>query len=153
AGPQEGTITVEGSTNEENKGKNLFYTDFHPTAEGIAPPNLRVTGGTRQIIFPIATPGDMTRLRIGAHYRARDAKDGFDVLASFDGGKTWKPVGRLDGPRAGFSKYFTFTDIPAGTTAALVKFAGQQRNTTLIFDLRISADYREPHGGFAPVKV
>jgi hypothetical protein len=51
------------------------------------------------------------------------------------------------------SKALTLSDVPPGSQAALVKFAGKQRNTTLIFDLRIDADYREPHGGQAPVKV
>ena len=34
-----------------------------------------------------------------------------------------------------------------------MRFSGQQYNTTGIFDLRSSADYREPAGAFAPVKV
>jgi hypothetical protein len=34
-----------------------------------------------------------------------------------------------------------------------VKLVGTQRNTLVLFDLRISADYAEPHGGTAPVKV
>jgi hypothetical protein len=153
AGPSEGTITINPNTNPENKGKNLFYTDFHPTVDSMEGPNLRVTGGLGQITFPIETPGDMTRLRIGAHYRARDARDGFAVETSFDNGKTWRPVGTLEGPYAGNSKYFVFSDVPANSRAALVRLSGTQRNTTLILDLRIDADYREPHGGFAPVKV
>jgi hypothetical protein len=51
------------------------------------------------------------------------------------------------------SKALALNDLPANSKAALVKFAGKQRNTTLIFDLRIDADYNEPHGGTAPVKV
>jgi hypothetical protein len=154
AGPQEGTVTVEGSTRLENKGKNLLYTDFHPTAKGIAEgSNIKLAGGEGEIIFPVETPGDITRLRVGAHYRARDARDGWDVSASFDGGKTWRAVGKLEGPYAGMSKAIALNDVPAGSRAALVRFAGKQRNTTLIFDLRIDADYREPRGGQAPVKV
>src|SRR5207244_3443702 len=78
AGAPEGTITVEGSTNPKVKGKQLLTEDFHPTIEGVAgaPPTL--TGGKGQITFPIATPGDMVRLRFGGHYRARDAQDGWD---------------------------------------------------------------------------
>jgi len=34
-----------------------------------------------------------------------------------------------------------------------VKLAGRQRNTACIFDLRFDVDYREPHGGFRPVKI
>ena len=35
----------------------------------------------------------------------------------------------------------------------VVRFAGTQRNTTMLYNLRIDADYREPAGGFRPVKV
>ena len=36
--------------------------------------NLRITGGTGDATFNIATPGDMTRLRLSAVWRARDAQ-------------------------------------------------------------------------------
>jgi hypothetical protein len=154
AGPQEGTITVEGSTNPEAKGKQLLYTDFHPTSEGLEGSAIRVgSTGNGSITFPIATPAEMVRLRFGCHYRARDAKDGWDMQVSFDGGKTFKTVDRAAGPFKGNCKYVTVSDIPAGTKEAVVKFSGQQRNTTCIFDFRIDADYREPSGGFAPVKI
>ena len=154
AGPQEGTITVEGSTNPEAKGKQLLYTDFHPTSEGLEGSAIRVgSTGNGSITFPIATPAEMVRLRFGCHYRARDAKDGWDMQVSFDGGKTFKTVDRAAGPFKGNCKYVTVSDIPAGTKEAVVKFSGQQRNTTCIFDFRIDADYKEPSGGFAPVKI
>jgi hypothetical protein len=35
----------------------------------------------------------------------------------------------------------------------MVRYAGLQRNTVCTFDFRIDADYREPHGGFRPVKI
>jgi hypothetical protein len=154
AGPQEGTITVQGSMQKSAAGKNLLYTDFHPTAEGMKafPPFL--AGAKGRITFPVATPGDLTRLRIGVHYRARDARDGFDVAASFDAGRTWRPVGQLAGPTgSGHSQDLVFEDIPPRTRAALVRFAGKQVNTTGLQDLRIDADYAEPRGGFAPVRV
>ena len=44
-------------------------------------------------------------MRISAHYRARDAKDNFDVQVSFDEGKTFKSVGKLEGPFRGMTKY------------------------------------------------
>ena len=34
-----------------------------------------------------------------------------------------------------------------------MRYAGTQRNTTCLFDFRIDADYREPRGGFRPVRV
>jgi hypothetical protein len=153
AGPAEGTITIEGSTNLAAKGKQLLYTDFQPQSEGLKDGPMRLAGGQGQLTFPIATPGDMTRLRFGCHYRARDAKDGWDLQVSFDGGKTFKSVDRAAGPTAGSCKYVTFGDVPAGTRQALVRFAGSQRNTTCLFDYRIDADYKEPHGGFRPVRV
>lgn len=153
AGPAEGTITIEGSTNPKSKGKNLLLTAFHPQITGVKEGPLFLAGGKGQITFPIATPGDMTRLRIGCFYRARDKRDGWDVQASFDNGQTFTSIGRLEGPYPGNSKYLVFQDLPKGTRSALVRFAGVQANTTGIFDLRLDADYAEPAGGFAPVKV
>lgn len=45
------------------------------------------------------------------------------------------------------------SDAPAGARSALVRFSGTRRNTAMLFNVRIDADYREPHGGFRPVKV
>jgi hypothetical protein len=153
AGPQEGTVTVQGSTDPAAKGKNLLLADFHPTIEGFKDHPLFLKGAKGSITLPVTTPGDMTRVRVGAHYRARGPKDAFDVEASFDDGKTWRPVGKLEGPTPGGSKYFVLTDVPKGARAALVRLAGRQSNTLGLFDLRLDADYAQPHGGFAPVKV
>ncbi|KPJ72231.1 MAG: hypothetical protein AMS14_08220 [Planctomycetes bacterium DG_20] len=50
--------------------------------------------------------------------------------------------------------YVTVGDVPPGARKALVRFQStRQRNTLCIFDLRIDADYKEPLGGFRPVKV
>jgi hypothetical protein len=46
-----------------------------------------------------------------------------------------------------------FSDVPAGVRQALVRYAGTSRNITSIFNFRIDADYREPLGGFQPVRV
>ncbi len=154
AGPPEGTVTVEGCTDPAAKGKQLVYTDFHPRVDGLGPPNLFIgPSGRGSITFPVATPGDLVRLRFGAHYRARDARDGLDYQVSFDGGTTWRTVGRASGPTAGDCKYVVVGDVPAGTRRALVRYAGTSRNATGIFDFRIDVDYREPAGGFRPVKV
>ena len=109
--------------------------------------------GKGSITFPIATPGEMTRLRVNAFYRARDKRDGYDVEVSFDGGKTFKPVWKLGGPIPATTRYFTIADVPAGTREAQLRFNGHTVNTTMFFGLRIDADYRQPHGGFRPVKI
>jgi hypothetical protein len=153
AGPPEGTVTVEGSTDVAMKGKQLVYTDFHPTVDGLEKNLFVGPSGKGSIAFPVETPGDMVRLRFGAHYRARDAKDGIDYQVSFDGGRSWKTVDRAAGPTPGDCKYVTFADVPAVTRKALVRFAATSRNATGLFNFRIDADYREPRGGFRPVRV
>jgi len=152
AGPQEGTITVQG--NMEGPGSALFIGDFHPTVEGCDVKRFAVGGtGHGTAILPVTTPGDITRVRLGVHWRARDPKDGYEVLASFDGGKAWKSIGKLDLAQPAKSTYLVFKDVPAGVRDAQIKFEGTQRNTTCIFDLRIDVDYKEPAGGFRPVQV
>jgi hypothetical protein len=148
------TVTIEGTTDPKNKGKQLHYMDFHPTRKNIRKDGLLVlTAGSGEITFPVETPGDMTRIRIGVYYRARDPRDAWDVAVSIDDGKTFKSVGRCEGPTRNHGKYFVFADVPPGTRNAQVRFSGTQRNTTMIYQTRIDADYREPRGGFRPVKV
>ncbi len=153
AGPPEGTITVEGATNLKGHGKQLVYSDFHPQIDGFEPNLFIGPGGKGSLTFPVATPGDLVRLRFGAHYRARDQRDGLDYQVSFDAGKTWQTVARAEGPTPGDCKYVVFTDVPPGTRQALVRYAGTNRSATGLLNFRIDADYREPHGGFRPVKV
>ncbi|MEA2707571.1 MAG: hypothetical protein QOF78_172 [Phycisphaerales bacterium] len=157
AGPQEGTVTIEGSTNVDDAKKNqqLTIADFKPVLNGVDE-RLRMTSGTGDATFNLTTPGEMKRLRISAGWRARDAaKDGWEVQVSYDGGKTFSAIenGKLQGGTKGESRYVIASDVPAGTRAAQVRLAGKQSNTTLLFDLRIDADYTEPAGGFKPVKI
>jgi hypothetical protein len=154
AGPQEGTITTYGSTDTEAAKKNsqLTIADFHPVLNGFAD-NLQMTAATGDATFNLTTPGEMTRVRVSAAYRARDAKDGFDVQMSYDGGKTFKTAQHLDGGTKGASSYVVINDVPAGTKQAQMRLAGMQNNTTLVFDLRIDADYKEAAAGFTPVKI
>jgi hypothetical protein len=153
AGAQEGTIVIEGSTNPAAaKGKQLAYSDFHPVVNGLKDPSLMMTAGSGDVTFPVEAPGELTRIRIGCFYRARDAADGWDVQVSYDDGKTFASAGTLAGPAQGMSSYFTAV-APAGKRTARVRFVGKQRNTTCLFGVRISADYLEPRGGFAPLRV
>jgi hypothetical protein len=153
SGPPEGTVTVECAAEPRHRGKQLGPADFHARLEGVGENQFRLEGGKGSFAFPIETPGDMVRLRFGCHYRARDARDGWDLQASFDGGKTFRSAGRCEGPTPGSCKYVAIEDVPPGTRAALVRWSGTQRNTTCAFSVRIDADYRQPAGGFRPVKV
>jgi hypothetical protein len=127
--------------------------DYHPVLDGLKESTLRTDTGAGSATYAIETPGDMARVRMNMHYRARDAKDGYEVQMSFDDGKTFKKVEDYAGPSKASSKYFTCSDVPAGTKKALVKLIARQRNTVCVFDMRIDADYKEPAGGFRPVKV
>lgn len=153
AGPAESTITVEGSLSAGAKGKQILATDFHPQINGFEENYFIGASGKGDITFPLTTPGDMSRLRFGAHYRARDAKDGLDYQVSCDGGKSWKTVSRASGPTAGDCHYISYSEIPPGTREALVRYSGTSRNATGLLNFRIDADYREPMGGMRPVKV
>jgi hypothetical protein len=153
AGPREGTVTIEGSTQGGKQGKQLTPMDFHPVLKEIEEQFFRVKKDGASVTFPIATPGEMTRLRAGGHYRLRDERDQWDLQVSFDGGQSFKTVDTQTGPYQGICKYVTLTEIPSGTKAAQVRWVGRERNTTCLFLLRIDADYRHPHGGFAPVRI
>jgi hypothetical protein len=153
-GAQEQTITVEAGATLSNRGKQLVFTDFHPTLVGMKDDALRLSGGQGSITFPIHAPGDVVRIRFGCNYRARDAKDGWDLQVSLDGGATFATVGRAEGPTGiGFSKYVVLDHIPAGTRDVLVRYSGQQVNTTMISGFRIDADYRPAAAGFLPMRI
>ncbi len=153
AGPQEGTITLEGSTDLQNKSKQLVFTDFHPAAENLEAVSIRPKGREGSITFPVHTPGDIVRLRLHTFYRARDAKDAWEVQVSFDGGKTFRSVDNLTGPFKMMGKSTVVAEVPRGTRDALIRYVGTQVNTLAVLNFRIDADYAEPRGGFRPVKV
>lgn len=151
-GAQEGTITLEGSMYPENKEKQLTIEDFHPVLEGLKPANLR-PDGQGQAVLIIATPADMTRLRMSLNYRARDARDSYNVEVSFDEGTTFKPLGKAQGPTTGNTVHFVFSEVPAGSKSAQIRLVAKQVNTTMVFAMRIDADYKQPNAGFRPVKI
>lgn len=137
-GAAEGTITINGKT--DGDAGNLTLQDFHPTREDAT------------LTLPVATPGDITRIRSSASYQCTTDKQAFLVQASFDEGRTFVDIGKFDGAGRGNSRYLVFDQIPRGVRAAQVRLMPQGGKPAL-WDLRIDADYREPQGGFAPVKV
>jgi hypothetical protein len=155
AGPHESTVTIQGSSTGNGAGRQIQPFDFRPQYDGVRPEYLRDEryGKPGSVTFPISTPGDMTRLRFGMHYRCRDARDQWEMQVSFDEGQTFRTVETVTGPTQGSCHYLTVGDVPPKTTNARVRFVGAQRNTTAIFSLRIDADYRLPSGGFHPVKI
>ena len=155
AGPQESTVTIEGSANPANRGKQLVYGDFHPQMRNLQD-HLMIdpTKADGELSYVVETPGEMTRLSISTHYRARDKRGGWDVQVSLDGGKVFRSVSRCEGGTPFFGNYVEVTDIPPGTKSAVVRWLGTTgHNATKIFNHRIDADYRPPHAGFRPVKI
>ena len=153
AGPAEGRVTLEGCTQNDPQGGQVAPLDFHPVLDRVAPRNFALQADGGSVTFPVATPGEMTRLQFSGHCRLRDARDSWDMQVSFDGGKTFQSVKTQTGPCQGVCAYVEVSEIPPGTRQAQVRWVGTVRNTTCLFLVRIDADYRQPHGGFAPVKV
>ena len=156
AGPQEGTITIEGSADPANKGKQLVYTDFHPVVNNLREKGLLVDMkvGKGDVTYTVDAPGDMTRLNVLTHYRARSKRGGWEVTVSFDGGKTFRKVVSCPGPTPFHGKYAVVDDVPPGTRSARVRWAGvADRNATMLLNHRIDADYKLPGAGFRPVRV
>jgi len=155
-GAAENTITYEGCLDpaEAANRKVVSAMAFKPKLTDIDPTLLRVGGsGTGEAVWTLDAPGDITRVRYNAHWRARDPKDGFEVQLSFDDGKNWKKVDDFGHANPAETKYATYADIPAGTKRVLFKQIFRQRNTTCVFDQAFNVDYKEANGGFSPVKI
>ena len=153
-GTQEGTITINPSTNPDMKGKNAYYTDFHPDLKNVADPKSARSGrvGGNYFSDPYAGRDQPTPCR-----RCIIALAILRTAGTFRHPSMAARAGRMSDNwkvrTAASANILSAIPCPRGSHDALVRFSGTQRNTTLILDLRIDADYHEPHGGFAPVKV
>jgi hypothetical protein len=148
-GPQEGTATYEGSMAADT-GKQVCHMAYHPQLSGLAADMLR---GTGDAVYTLNAPGDILRLRMNCGYRARDAKDKYDVSVACGNESDFKPVETLNGPTSGNTKYFTYGSVPSGTRQLRVKLSGKEVMGTCMFGMRMDADYKQPNGGFMPVKI
>ena len=154
AGPRESTITVEANNMLDHKGKQVVYTDFHPTIQNLRE-DLMVTGKEGSMTVPVAVPagGAMTRLRICPVYRTESNNDSWKVDVSFDEGKTYKSAGDTPTQAGGRQNYLIVTDVPKDAAKALVRFTGKSTAGNTLRSFRIDADYTTPTFGFRPVKV
>jgi hypothetical protein len=153
AGPAEGTITVEANTKLDHQGKQVSYTEFHPVVKGMKATQVAPEGKDGEITFPIQTPADMIRLRFGGHYQTWSDKDTWEYQVSFDDGKTFKSIAVAPPQERGRTFWVSVNEIPAGTRKALVKYVARKVSETVLWSVRIDADYKEPNGGLAPLKV
>jgi hypothetical protein len=156
-GPHEGTVTVEGACSPETaQGKNVSYKDFQPVVNNLGEAGLIVDEkkGTGDITYKVDAPADINWLTIMTHYRARDARGGWDVQLSYDDGKTFASVIKCPGPTPASGRFVEVKDVPAGVKTVYVKWVGTSGgNAAMLFNTRIDTHYRLPAGGFRPVKV
>jgi hypothetical protein len=156
AGAQESTISIQANSMlKAHAGKQVEYTDFHPELVNMVPDRLKVKDDAREgsVTVPIATPGDMRRLRVAAHYRTWGDEDTWDIQASFDDGKTFVKVGDGPGQKFGRTVYHVYDKVPAGTRSALVRYVGKRATANMLWSFRIDADYQDPRIAFRPIKV
>jgi hypothetical protein len=102
------------------------------------------TGGTGRMTVPIEVPGDLVSLRLSAQIRARSDKDLIKLLASTDGGKSWRALGQIAGPTAGTTRHFQFDRWPSKTRNVLLRYEMTGNNTVGVLSTRIDADHRDP---------
>jgi hypothetical protein len=155
-GAQEGTVTMEASMSPDNAAKHgvLSHMDFHPKLNDVSPINLQVGAtGIGEATYTLGSPGDIARVRMNLHYRARGEKDSIGIEMSFDGGKTFNKVDTLCQAQPASSRYLTYSGVPAGSREVIIKETFKQQNVVCVFDQRVDVDYKQPHGGFRPVKI
>ena len=100
-------------------------------------------------------PGDLVSLGFSAQVRARSEKDRVRIVASTDGGKTWRTVAVMNGPTQGRTGHFRVNDWPRGTRKVLLRFELTGNNTAGVQSFRVDADYRDPLASttFRPFRV
>ena len=136
--------------------RQLVYTDFHPVMNDLREKLLLVDmrRGTGDVTYTLDAPGDITRMNVLTHYRARSKRGGWKVQVSFDDGKSFKTVADCPGPTVFHGNYTVIRDVPPKTRSVKVRLLGTAGgNATCLFNQRIDADYKLPGGGFRPVKV
>ncbi len=101
-------------------------------------------GGTGRMTVPVDVPGDLVSLGFSAQIRARSEKDLVHIVASSDGGKTWRTIADMRGPTQGRTGHFRVGDWPRGTRHALLRFELSGNNTAGVQSFRVDADYRDP---------
>jgi hypothetical protein len=101
-------------------------------------------GGTGLMTVPVEVPGDLVSLGFSVQVRARSERDRVRVIASSNGGKTWREVAVMNGPTQGRTGHFRVGEWPKGTRKVLLRFELTGNNTAGVQSFRVDADYRDP---------
>lgn len=151
AGRQESTITAESAFKADAGGKQVTHKDLQVKLDNVDEKLSVKNNGT--VTVPVATPGEITRVRFGGAYRAWGDTDKIDLEISFDGGKTFKKVAEGAAQKGGCTVYTTVKDVPPGTKAVQARYVGTSKAGLQLGSFRVDADYKDPNFGFRPVKV
>jgi hypothetical protein len=101
-------------------------------------------GGTGLMTVPVEVPGDLVSLGFSAQIRARSEKDRVRIVASTNGGRTWREVAIMNGPTQGCTGHFRVDTWPKGTRKLFLRFELTGNNTAGVQSFRVDADYRDP---------
>jgi hypothetical protein len=152
--PALATRTIEASLRRANP-HNAGFLDFHPAVVNLEGDGqlFRNRQGPGTLTFPVDVPGPIRAIRFGGSFRARGPEDVVRLLASDDGGATWKLAATIPGPFTGMTRFTTFDRLASGARRALVRYAFDGTADVGMFVYRIDVDYIDPGAGTRPVKV
>jgi hypothetical protein len=110
--------------------------------------------GPSELVLRATAPRDIKHIHMASTMHIRKPDRHMTASVSFDGGKTWKEIGRQGYTKDRFVDYRTSDetrDIPAGTRDVLLRYAFNGDGTGL---LNVTAHVRyQPAGRFSPVDV
>jgi len=137
--------------------KNMASAAKHPGYLGVLYPQKAKEEAS--VVFRMDAPGDLTKVTYGGQFYHRGAGT-FDLLHSFDEGKTWSKTWTL---RGGEDKkpwdviHYETADAPAGARSALLKYTivapGAEPGCCSIYAVRMEANYKPADTAFKPLEV
>ena len=154
AGPQEGTITIEGTSLENAKGKNVSLPDYHPILKNVGLPHFSASRapGPRPLFRFHARRGH-DPLAVGRFLPASRQGGPLERLRLIRRGPDFQKARRIRGPMPGRVQVHHLFGHSFGHPNGPGPFQRRTAEHLLPVLARIDADYREPHGGFRPVKL
>ncbi|MCK4297934.1 MAG: hypothetical protein KAX80_00290, partial [Planctomycetes bacterium] len=115
--------------------------------------------GTGNIVYEVASPGEMTELTYGGRFYNRAPKSSIALEHSTDEGKTWTEQWVLTDTEPPWDVvHFETVKLPAGTRRVLVRYtltssAAGAYSGCSVYSVRMTVNYRPPEAGFEPLEV
>lgn len=156
--PSLATMTMEGTLTPSN-ARNASYRDFHADTENLQEDLeygiLRFEGrGRGSLTFPVRALGPIRAIRFGGSTRMGSQPCAIRLLASDDGGRSWRLAGEIKGPpRRDVTRFVTLDGFTAGSSEVLVRYETEGPGGVQIHTFRVDIDYEDPWAGSRPVRV